>query len=136
MPAFSQPTSREHRREWWRRQLARQKSANLSVTEFCRQLGVSITTFYYWKKRVHEAPPIPSRQVPVENSSRRLTASAAAAPSNFVPVSILEPTAGTQLEIELANACVLRLRGVIDPSLLQAAIMAAGRLDGSREGAN
>ena len=30
--------------------------ANLSVTEFCRQLGVSITTLYYWKKRVHEAP--------------------------------------------------------------------------------
>jgi hypothetical protein len=136
MPAFSQPTSREHRREWWRRQLARQKSANLSVTEFCRQLGVSITTFYYWKKRVDEAPSTVSGQVPVENSSRRLTATARATPSNFVPVSILEPSAGTQLEIELTNACVLRLKGVIDPSLLQAAIMAAGRLDDSREGAN
>lgn len=70
----------------------------------------------------------------MENSSRRLT-SAGAAPANFVPVSILDPGAGTQLEIELTNACVLRLKGVIDPSLLQAAIMAAGRLDGSREGA-
>jgi hypothetical protein len=136
MPAFSQPTSREHRREWWHRQLARQESANLSVTEFCRQLGVSITTFYYWKKRVREAPPILSRQVPVENSSRRLIATAGSPASNFVPVSILEPSADTQLEIELTNACVLRLKGVIDPSLLQAAIMAAGRLDGSREGAN
>ena len=37
-------------REWWRRQLFRRQSANLSVTEFCRQLGVSVTTFYYWKK--------------------------------------------------------------------------------------
>jgi hypothetical protein len=136
MPAFSQPTSREHRREWWRRQLARRESANLSVTEFCRQLGVSITTFYYWKKRVHEAPAILSGQVPVGNSSRRLTTGVGAAASNFVPVSILEPSADTQLEIELANACVLRLKGVIDPPLLQAAIMAAGRLDGSREGAN
>ena len=62
--------------------------------------------------------------------------SAGAAPSNFVPVSILEPSADTQLVIELTNACVLRLKGVIDPSLLLAAIMAAGRLDGSREGAN
>jgi hypothetical protein len=136
MPAFNQPTSREHRRDWWRRQLARQESANLSVTEFCRQLGVSITTFYYWKKRVRETPPIVSRHVSVENTSHRLTTTSGAAPSNFVPVSILEPTAGTQLEIELANACVLRLKGVIDPSLLQAAIMAAGRLDGSREGAH
>jgi hypothetical protein len=136
MPPFSQPTSREQRREWWRLQLARQKAANLSVTEFCRQLGVSITTFYYWKKRVRGAQTILSRQVPGENSSGRLTPAAGVAPSNFVPVSILEPTAGTQLEIELTNACVLRLKGVIDPSLLQAAIMAAGRLDGSREGAN
>jgi hypothetical protein len=136
MPAFQQPTSREQRREWWRRQLARQESANLSVTEFCRQLGVSITTFYYWKKRVHKAPPILSGPVPMENSARRLTKTAGAAPTTFVPVSILDPGAGTQLEIELTNACVLRLKGVIDPALLQAAIMAAGRLDGSHEGAN
>jgi hypothetical protein len=136
MPAFRQSTSREHRREWWRRQLARQKAANLSVTEFCRQLGVSISTFYYWRKLVDEVPPVVSGQVPVENSPHRLTTTAAATPSNFVPVSIFEPSAGTQLEIELTNACVLRLKGVIDPSLLQAAIMAAGRLDGSHEGAN
>jgi hypothetical protein len=51
-------------------------------------------------------------------------------------VSILVPTAGTQLEVELTNACVVRLKGVIDPSLLQAAIISAGQLDGSREGAN
>jgi hypothetical protein len=136
MPAFTQPTARDQRREWLRRQLVRQKSANLSVTEFCRQLGVSVTTFYYWKKRVHEAPPILPGQVPAEYSSDRLTTTAGAAAPNFVPVSILDPGAGTQLEIELTNACVLRLKGAIDPSLLQAAITAAGRLDGSREGAN
>ena len=136
MPAFQQPTSREQRREWWRRQIARQKAANLSVIEFCRELGVSVTTFYYWRKRVHEAPPLLRGQVPVENSPHRLTTTAGTAPLNFVPVSILDPGAGTQLEIELTNACVLRLKGVIDPALLQAAIMAAGRLDSSREGAN
>jgi len=31
---------------------------------------------------------------------------------------------------------MLRLKGIIDPTLLQAAITAAGQLDGSREGAN
>ena len=129
-------TNHRSRIDWWRGQFQRHEKANLSVTELCRQLGVSITTFYYWKKRVHEAPAIVSRQVPVENSSHGLTTTAGAAPSNFVPVSIFEPSAGTQLEIELTNACVLRLKGVIDPSLLQAAIMAAGRLDGSHEGAN
>jgi hypothetical protein len=48
-------------------------------------------------------------------------------------VSIVEPAAPTQLEIELTNACVVRLKGAIDPTLLQAAIAAAGQLDGSRE---
>ena len=57
MLAFRQPTSREERREWRRRQISRQQSANLSVAEFCRQLGVSVTTFYYWKRRVGEVPP-------------------------------------------------------------------------------
>jgi hypothetical protein len=49
-------------------------------------------------------------------------------------VSILDPDAGTQVEIELTNACVVRLRGVIDSRLLRAAIRAAGQLDGSRQG--
>jgi len=136
MLAFRQPTNRETRRDWWRRQLFRQQSANLSVTEFCRQLGVSVTTFYYWKKRVHEAPAnIPGR-VLGKRPSRRMTTTAGTTAANFIPVSIIEPAASTQLEIELANACVVRLKGVIDPSLLQATITAAGQLDGPREGAN
>lgn len=136
MPVFNQPTSRDQRREWWRRQFARQESANLSVTEFCRQLGVTISAFYYWKKRVPETPPILPGHVPSEDSSRRLVTTAGAGPSSFVPVSILDPGAGAQLEIELSNACVLRLKGVIDPSLLETAIAAAGRLNGSLKGAN
>ena len=130
-------TSRDQRREWWRRQLSRQQSTTLSVSEFCRQLGVSVTTFYYWKKRVDEVPLNAAGQVPAERPSHLITASAGPASSpNFMPVSILDPGAGTHLEIELANACVVRLKGAIDPTLLQAAIAAAGQLDGSREGAN
>jgi hypothetical protein len=48
-----------------------------------------------------------------------------------VPVSIVDPDAGTHLEIELANACVVRLLGSLSPRLLGAAIKAAGQLDGS-----
>ena len=134
MLAFRQPTSREERREWWRRQISRQQSANLSVAEFCRQLGISVTTFYYWKRRVDEAPP--TGRASTEHPSRARNGSVGAAVPSFVPVSILEPAAGTQLEIELTNACVVRLRGVVDPPLLQAAITAAGRLVGSGKGAN
>jgi transposase-like protein len=129
-------TNHQSRVDWWRGQLLRHERANLSVTELCRQLGVSVATFYYWKKRVHEATPNDLGQSPGVRPSSHVTTSANTMSTSFVPVSILEPTAGTELEIELTNACVLRLKGVIDPLLLQAAITAAGRLDGSREGAN
>ena len=123
-------TNHQSRVDWWRVQFQRQQKANLSVTELCRQLGVSVTTFYYWKKRAHEASPRSPGQVVAGHPARCLTT----APS-FVPVSIVEPTAGAELEIELNNSCMLRLKGIIDPTLLQAAITAAGQLDGSREGA-
>ena len=128
-------TNYQSRIDWWRAQFQRQQKANLSVTEFCRQLGVSVTTFYYWKKRVDAAPQRIPGQVPAKYPSCRLTTAGSTA-ANFVPVSIREPAADAELEIELTNACVLRLKGAIDPSLLQAAITAAGRLDGSGEGAN
>jgi transposase-like protein len=148
MAATGLRTNHQSRVDWWRRQFQRQRKMNLSVTDFCRQLGVSVTTFYYWKKRVHESlPNAPGRVSGVrsgepgslfrgERPSHRMTSTTGTASANFVPVSILEPAAGTELEIELTNDCVVRLKGVIDPPLLQAAITAAGQLDGSREGAN
>src|SRR5271166_1834260 len=83
MLRFRQPTTRNERREWCR-QLSRQQSANLSVTEFCRQLGVSITTLYYWKKRVHEAPANTLGRVLGKRSSRRMTTTAGATAANLI----------------------------------------------------
>jgi transposase-like protein len=131
MAATKPRTNHQSRVDWWRRQFQRQRNTNLSVTELCRQLGVSVTTVYYWKKRVDEAPPDTREQVSAERRSHHATPAA-----NFVPISIIEPGAAAELEIELTNACVLRLKGVIDPLLLQAAITAAGQIDGSRRGAN
>ncbi len=83
MLGFTQPTTRDERREWWR-QLSRQQFANLSVTEFCRQLGVSITTLYYWKKRVHEALANTLGRVLGKRSSRRMTTTAGATAANLI----------------------------------------------------
>jgi hypothetical protein len=131
MVASTRPTSRQERREWWRRQLTRQQSANVSVADFCQQLGVSVTTFYYWKKRIHEVAAHAPRQSAVESPSHTVATTA-----HFVPVSLVDRRAGTHLEIELANACIVRLEGVIDSLLLQAAITAAGQLDGTSRGAD
>jgi hypothetical protein len=136
MAATGLRTNHQSRVDWWRGQFQRQRRTNLSVTDLCRQLGISVTTFYYWKKRVHEALPNAPGRVSGERPSHRMTSAVGTVSANFVPVSILEPAAGTELEIELTNACVVRLNCVIDPLLLQAAITAAGQIDGSHEGAN
>jgi transposase-like protein len=101
----------------------------LTVAEFCRRLGVSTVTFYAWKRRFREVPAAPSL-VPEKPSARpRPEANDASTPA-FLPVSILDAGAAGQLEIELANACIVRLKGAVDPELLRIAIHAAGRING------
>ena len=135
MLGFGPPASRQARREWWRRQIQRQKGGSLTVAEFCRRLGVSTVTFYAWKRRFREAPPaLPL--VPERPSARPMPEANGASTPAFLPVSILDAGAAGQLEIELANACVVRLTGSVNPVLLRVAIHAAGRLGGQRRGAD
>jgi transposase-like protein len=130
MTGMRSHTDHQSRLDWWRRQIQRQPKTKLTIADFCRQLGVSVPTFYYWRRKVRVGLQTPSEPVAEAAFSRPPTT--AAAP--FLPVSILDPDAGTHLEIQLANACVVRLRGPLNPRLLRAAITAAGRLDGSRQG--
>jgi hypothetical protein len=136
MLGLSQPASRQERLEWWRLQIARQQAGHHSITEFCRQLGVTLSAYYYWKNRIQEVPRNAHLPVPVRNPVRCLATPMDTARADFVPVTIISPSGDTQLEIELTNDCVVRLRGAIDPALLQAAITATGQLNGSRRGAH
>ena len=133
MVGFGPPARRQARREWWRRQIQRQEDGGLTVAEFCRRLGVSTVTFYAWKRRLREAPPaVPL--VPERPSARPMPEANGASTPAFLPVSILHAGPAGQLEIELANACIVRLTGAIDPELLRIAIHAAGRLGGDGRG--
>jgi hypothetical protein len=82
--------------------------------------------------------PSGRERVPPLNTERPSTrpapeANGASTPA-FLPVSIRDAGAAGQLEIELANACVVRLKGAVDPELLRIAIHAAGRLGGEQVG--
>ena len=132
MVGFGPPASRQARREWWRRQIQRQTEGSLTVAAFCRRLGVSTVTFYAWKRRFRESPPAPS--VPEGASAWPMREVNGASTPAFLPVSILDAGAVGQLEIELANACIVRLKGTVDPELLRIAIHAAGRLGGDGRG--
>ena len=133
MVGFGPPASHQARREWWRRQIQRQTEGSLTVAEFCRRLGVCTVTFYAWKRRFREAPTaLPLG--PERPSTRPMSEVNGASTPAFLPVSILDAGPAGQLEIELANACIVRLKGAIDPELLRIAIHAAGRLGGGGRG--
>ena len=130
MLGFGPPADRRARQEWWRRQVERQQEGGLSVAQFCRRLGVSTVTFYAWKRRFRGAPP--ATPLTSEKPAAKSSANGAATPA-FLPVSMLDGRPNGQLEIALANACILRLTGSVDPVLLRVAIRTAGRLgDGAR----
>ena len=79
------------------------------------------------RRKVPKSPSLVRRPWPIPQ------ANGASTPA-FLPVSICDAGAAGQLEIELANACVVRLKGAVDPELLRIAIRAAGRLGGDRRG--
>ena len=133
MIGFGPPVDRRARCQWWRRQIQRQQEGSLTVAEFCRRLGVSTVTFYAWKRRFREAPPA-SPRVPERPAARPIPEANGASTPAFLPVSIRDAGALGQLEIELANACVVRLKGAVDPELLRIAIHAAGLLGGPGQG--
>ena len=133
MVGFGPPANRQARREWWRRQIQRHQEGSLTVAEFCQRLGVSTVTFYSWKRRLREAPPaVPL--IPERPSARPMPEANSDSTPAFLPVSILDAGPAGQLEIELANACIVRLKGTVDPELLRIAIHAAGRLGGDGRG--
>jgi hypothetical protein len=129
------PSEQESRIEWWRRLIIRQQSASVPLTQFCRQMGINTRKFYYWRQRLREMDAANAgRQRSPSESPRPAGGIARGAAATFMPVSIVNPGTATQLEIELANGCAVRLTGSIDPGLLQAAISAAGQLDGPGRG--
>jgi hypothetical protein len=129
------PSEQESRLEWWRRLIFRQQSTPVPLTQFCRQIGINTRRFYYWRKRLREMDAAGSGP-PITKSGSLQSANTVArdAAADFLPVSIIGRSTTTELEIELPNGCAIRLRGSVDVGLLQAAISAAGELNGPGRG--
>lgn len=67
----------------WRQRLQRFDTANLSVSRFCRREGVSVASFYHWRKKLAAGADTPSA---VQRPSR---------PCAFKPLSITAATSST-----------------------------------------
>jgi hypothetical protein len=128
------PSEQESRIDWWRRLIFRQRSAPVPLTQFCRQMGVSTRKFYYWRQRLRDLDAASSGSQIIPSGSLQSATTVSGDDDAFLPVSIIHRSTTTELEVELANGCLVRLKGSVDVGLLQAAISAAGELNGPGRG--
>ena len=130
MRASECPSEQESRIQWWRRLILRQQSTPVPLTQFCRQTGINPRKFYFWRKRLREMDTAASGPLITASGSLRSPSTVARDATDFLPVSIIGRGTTTELEIELANGSVVRLKGAVDGDLLQVAITAAGEING------
>lgn len=112
MPRSSDPS----RRLLWQVRLKRFSKSQLTIAQFCRQEGVSVSSFYLWRNRLAE-PPQGSDSAP-----------------RFLPVRLsAPPPAGPA--IKLPGGAVIELPPALQPEQLTlwitACIQATAREDSS-----
>src|SRR5437763_1775006 len=91
------PRSRAATRQAWVERLARFPDSGLSPAQFCAQEGVSLPSFYAWKRRLATAALDPATAAPpAGDASPRL-----------LPVRLPAPAA--PLELVLTGGAVLRI---------------------------
>jgi transposase-like protein len=90
----------------WRERMRRYQRAGLTVAEFCRQEGVSVPSFYQWRKRLDQ----PSQRSPRLPAFQQVMLSGGA-------VVAVELPSGVRLELPAEH--VELVRGVV-AELLQA----------------
>ncbi len=59
----------------WRERVSRQESSGKSISEFCRQEGISPPSFFAWKRRLRINPsigPLPSKAGPRKRQGRAI----------------------------------------------------------------
>ena len=126
------------REQVWRERIEWQQWSGLTVAECCEEAGVSVASFYRWKKLLTE-PQGPGRR----RSTRRSEVQASGPKkrmSQFVPIAVRQPSVsfddsdrpassrGSSLRIELPNGVVIHVVDTLDGQRLGDVIIAAGQI--------
>ncbi|HWB99876.1 MAG TPA: hypothetical protein VG672_24380 [Bryobacteraceae bacterium] len=103
------PRSRDAVRQAWSERFARFDATTLTTAQFCAAEGVSVASFYHWKRRLtpqpHDKPAIDDRP-------------------RLLPVRVATPSA--PLELILPGGTILRIGTDADPSTLQSLLRLLG----------
>ena len=86
--------------EQWRERIAEQERSGLSVKQFCHEHGLSVWSFYDWRKRIRENGPV---RFALVDRGRRCEA----------------PVLSADLEVVLADGERLRIRSGVDAATLR-----------------
>lgn len=87
-------------RQLWHQRLQRFRHSGLSVADFCVREGVSVASFYAWKRRLHDAAPAGTKP-------------------GFVPVRVVPSANHASVELVLPSGFVLRLNSDTDLTWLR-----------------
>ncbi len=126
------------REQVWRERIEWQQWSGLTVAECCEEAGVSVASFYRWKKVLTE-PQGPRQQ----RSTRRAEVQASGPKkraSRFVPIALRDCSTvpgplqsiasnyGSSMRLELPNGVVIHVAGDLDGQRLGDVIIAAGQV--------
>ena len=101
----------------WHRRLARHSTGGLSVAEFCSREGITVPSFYYWRRRLAAAPS----PAPVN-------------PPLFIPLRLEDtrpggpPSSPGSVELELPHQVRLRFDSPPEPEWLGRVVAAIAGL--------
>src|SRR3954447_20371816 len=109
------PRSRDAVRHTWAERLARFATASLTTAQFCAAEGVSVASFYLWRRRLAAAELPAGAQSSGHQAGPRL-----------LPVRLPEPTPA--VELVLPTGAVLRIGAGADEATLTALLRLLGVL--------
>jgi len=136
------------REQVWRERIEWQQWSGLTVAECCEEAGVSVASFYRWKKLLTE-PQGPRRPRSTRRSTQRTEVQAsdpAKRASQFVPIALRDSSTspgppqsiaadhgiasdhGNSMRIELPNGVIIHVAGDLDGQRLGDVIIAAGQI--------
>ena len=108
------PRSRAGTRQLWAERLARFSASDLRPAEFCAAEGVSLPSFYSWKRRLHTEARSPDAEP---------TADTPPGP-RLLPVRLV--SAPAPVELVLPGGAVLRIPASSDLAFVRSLVAALG----------
>ena len=99
--------SRDAVRHTWAERLARFDTAGLTTAQFCAAEGVSVASFYLWKRRL----------APADSADTSATASGPEPGPRLLPIRLPEQTPA--VEVVLPSGALLRIAAGADEATLR-----------------